>query len=61
MLDPTKVKIFTFLGLLVILAGILPYIQGYVPEYIPVEGTGYQILIVILGALMVFLGLKKAR
>lgn len=61
MLDPTKVKIFAFLGLLIIFVGILPYIQGYVPAYIPVEGTGYQVLIVVLGALMVFLGLKRTR
>jgi hypothetical protein len=48
----------SILGLLIILAGIIPYLDslGYLPSYIPAEKPGYQFVIIAVGILGLLYG-----
>lgn len=52
-----------FIGLLTLLGGILPLVANYItlPKYIPTEGIGYQLLIIIIGLFAIFYGMKRSR
>ena len=48
----------TIIGLLIILAGVLPLISnfGFLPGFIPVEKPGYQFIIIAVGILGLLYG-----
>ena len=52
----------TVLGILIILAGILPFLSnmGILPAAIPVEKPGYQFIIVAVGILGLLYGVMKS-
>ena len=56
-------KLLAFIGFLVLLVGLLPFLIG-IPflsflEPIPIEGPAYHLIIIALGVLALYLGLKK--
>ena len=50
-------------GLLTVFGGLLPFLaaRDIVPPWIPITGTAYQGLIVVIGAIALFYGLRKDR
>ena len=52
----------TVLGILIILAGILPFLSnlGILPAAIPVEKPGYQFIIVAVGILGLLYGVRNS-
>jgi len=55
--------LFILLGLVTLLLGILPFIQGIsflsFLTFIPSSGNTYSIIIAVVGALALFFGLRK--
>ena len=56
-------KLFAFMGFLVLIAGLLPYLSTVAfldfLLFLPIEGTGYHGIIIALGAITLYLGIKK--
>lgn len=57
---PASRKTMLFLGILVIIAGVLPLITQYnliaLPSFIPTSGLTYQAIIIVLGVLLIIFG-----
>lgn len=54
--------IVVLLGAVILFMGILPFITSYLPTFltvIPKEGTYYSVIITILGAVIIYLGVKR--
>ncbi len=54
----------TFVGVLVVLGGLLPLIKDKVSGifgFLPTEGTGYQVLIILIGVIAIIYGIRKRR
>lgn len=53
----------TILGILILAAGILPFIGsgglGVLPESIPTSGAGYSLIIIVVGAIGLIYGIKN--
>ncbi len=56
-------KLLTFMGILVLFIGLLPYLSGIsflnFLLVIPIEGPIYQGIIIAIGAIMFYTGIKK--
>ena len=52
----------TIIGILVVLAGILPFLDnfGILPENIPVEKPGYQFIIIAVGIIGLLYGIMNS-
>ena len=52
-----------FIGLLVILAGLLPLLVKYVSalDIIPTTGIWYQVIIIVIGVIAVLYGMKGRK
>ena len=56
----------TFVGLLTILGGLLPFLSSkeWLPgflEWLPTSGPGYQALIIAIGLIAVYYGLRSVK
>jgi len=53
-----------FVGLLVVLGGLLPLLKQYLPSslsFVPTEGVAYQVLIIFIGVAAIVYGSRRGR